>query len=191
MDKNSPICPECADLSNELEPTLYHGSILGGLDTILANAKSHTDGGQVAYFTTDRVYALVCCRSREENFVTMGPKDGIQHYFERFPDQLKVMYSGKEGFIYAPISTETLKNTRGNSWESPLDVPVFLLEHVMDVYTEILKEKAAGRVIIHRYDEIDRAEQTEHANYVRDHLNDPVFAEYREFLYRHFSPLWD
>ncbi|MBR3299729.1 MAG: hypothetical protein IKI64_11120 [Clostridia bacterium] len=101
------------------------------------------------------------------------------------------MYSGKDGFIYTPISTETLKNTRGNSWESASDVPVFLLEHVKDVYVEILKEEAAGRVIIHRYDEIDRAEQKEHANYFRDHLNDPVFAEYREFIYRHFSTLWD
>lgn len=191
MDKNSPICPECADTKIVSNPTLYHGSILGGLDTILANAKSHTDCGQVAYFSSDRAYALVCCRSREENFVTMGPRNGVQHYFERFPEQLKVMYSGKEGFIYTPITAETLKNTRGNSWESPLDVPVFLLEHVMDVYVEILKEEAEGRVIIHRYNEIDRAEQKEHANYIRDHLNDPDDAEYREFLYKHFSPLWD
>ena len=191
MEKNFLTCPVHAELDKKSDPPLYHGSILGGLDTILANAKSHTDGGRVAYFTTDRVYALVCCRSREENFVTMGPKDGMQHYFERFPEQLKVMYSGKEGFIYTPISTETLKNTRGNSWESPLDVPVFLLEHVMDVYVEIIKEEAEGRVIIHRYNEIDRAEQKEHANYFRDHLNDPVFAECRDFLYRHFLPLWD
>lgn len=191
MEKSFLTCPVRAELDKKSDPPLYHGSILGGLDTILANAKSHTDGGRVAYFTTDRVYALVCCRSREENFVTMGPKDGMQHYFERFPEQLKVMYSGKGGFIYTPISTETLKNTRGNSWESPSDVPVILLERIKDVYVEILKEEAAGRVIIHRYNEIDRAEQTEHANYVRDHLNDPVFAEYRGFLYRHFSPLWD
>ena len=60
---------------------LYHGSIIGGLDIILANAKSHSDGGKVAYFTTDRVYALVCCRSKEENFVTMGPgENGIQQF---------------------------------------------------------------------------------------------------------------
>lgn len=170
---------------------LYHGSILGGLDTILANAKSHTDGGKVAYFTTDRVYALVCCRSREENFVTMGPKDGVQHYFERFPDQLRIMYDGKEGFLYSPLATDTLKNTRGNSFESREDVSVFQAEHILNVYAEILNEEAAGNVIIHRYSDIDPAEQKEHANYFRDHLNDPVFAEYREFLYRHFSPLWD
>ena len=175
----------------EQNTILYHGSILGGLATVLANAKSHTYGGRVAYFSSDRVYALVCCRSRAENFVTMGPKNGVQHYFERFPNQLKTLYEKKEGFLYRPVSASGFRNTKGNTWESCEDVPVVLAERVSDVYAEILKEEALGNVLIHRYDEIDPAEQKEHANYFRDHLNDPVFAEYREFLYRHFSPLWD
>ncbi len=45
----------------------YHGSIVKDLNVVLANAKSHVDRSNVAYFTTDRVYALICCRSREEN----------------------------------------------------------------------------------------------------------------------------
>ena len=121
----------------------------------------------------------------------MGPRDGKQHYFERFPYQLKVLYGGKEGFLYSPVSTANLKNTKGHTWESGADVPVVLREHVSDVYAEILSEEAAGNVIIHRYAEIDPAEQKLHANYIRDHLDDPINAEYREFLYRHFSPLWD
>lgn len=169
----------------------YHGTIFGGLDVILANAKSHVDGSNVAYFTTDRVYALVCCRSRQENFVTMGPKDGVQHYFERFSDQLKLMYDGREGFLYRPVSSAKLKNTKGHTWESAVDVPVVLQEHIPNVYPEILSEESAGNVVIHRYAEIDPAEQKLHANYLRDHLDDPLFAEYRDFLYRHFSPLWD
>lgn len=169
----------------------YHGTIFGGLDVILANAKSHVDGSNVAYFTTDRVYALVCCRSRQENFVTMGPKDGVQHYFERFPDQLKLMYDGREGFLYRPVSSANLKNTKGHTWESAVDVPVVLQEHIPNVYPEILSEESAGNVVIHRYAEIDPAEQKLHANYLRDNLDDPLFAEFRDFLYRHFSPLWD
>ena len=171
--------------------TFYHGSVIGGLDVILANATSHVDGSKVAYFTTDRIYALVCCRSKEENFVTMGPSDGIQHYFERFPDQLKVMYDGKEGFLYRPVSSANLKNTKGHTWESSVDVPVVLAEHIPNVYAEILREEAAGNVIVHRYAEIDPAEQKLHANYIREHLDDPFYTEYREFLIRHFSSLWD
>ena len=169
---------------------LYHGSIIKGLNIILANARSHVDGSKVAYFTTDRVYALVCCRSRDENFVTLGLKDGEQHYYERFPDQLKTMYDGKEGFLYRPVSVTDLTNTNGHTWESHADVPVILHEHVPDVYAEILREEAIGNVIIHRYNEIDPDEQKLHADYIRDHIDDPLFSEYREFLIRHFSLLW-
>ena len=175
----------------EQDNTFFHGSVIGGLDVILANAKSHVNGNSVAYFTTDRVYALVCCRSRQENFVTMGPRNGIQHYFERFPDQLKTMYDGKEGFLYQPVSTVALTNTKGHTWESPVNVPVILLEHIPNVYPEILREEAAGNVIVHRYAEIDPAEQKLHANYIRDDLDDPLSTEYREFLIQHFSSLWD
>ena len=170
---------------------LYHGSIIKGLDLILANSESHADGSRVAYFTTDRVYALVCCRSREENFVTMGLKDGMQHYYERFPDQLKIMYEGKEGFLYRPVSDVGLTNISGHTWESHVDVPVVLHEHIPDIYTEILREEAGGNVVVHRYSEIDPDDQKLHAGYVRDHINDPIFEEYRNFLYCHFSSLWD
>ncbi|MBQ6116578.1 MAG: hypothetical protein IJL08_04545 [Oscillospiraceae bacterium] len=174
------------------EPVFYHGSIISGLNIILANAISHVDGSKVAYFTTDRVYALVCCRSRRENFVTMGPdRNGIQHYFERFPDQLKTMYEGKEGFLYQPVSTVVLTNTKGHTWESSVNVPVILAEYIPNVYAEILREEVAGNVIVHRYAEIDPDEQKMHANYVRDHLDDPLFTEYRDFLLQHFSSLWD
>ena len=173
------------------EKTFYHGSVISGLDVILANAKSHVDGSSVAYFTTDRVYALVCCRSRQENFVTMGPRDGVQHYFERFPNQLRILYEGKEGFLYRPLTPVGFQNTKGNTWESSVDVPVVLHEHVPNVYAEILREEAAGNVVVHRYAEIDPAEQKLHANYIRDHLDDPLNGEYREFLIRHFSSLWD
>ena len=169
----------------------YHGSITKGISFILANATSHVDGSKVAYFTTDRVYALVCCRSRQENFVTMGLRDGIQHYFERFPNQLQILYEGKEGFLYQPVLSDGLMNTKDNTWESPVNVPVVLCEYIPNVYEAILQEEAAGNVIIHRYTEIDPVEQKRHANYIRDHLNDPLCEEYRDFLVQHFSSLWD
>ena len=169
---------------------LYHGSVIGGLTTIWARSKSHATGEKVAYFTLDRVYALVCCRKQEENFVTMGPdKSGRQHYFERFPDQLKVLYFGKEGFLYKPISEEGLVRTKGNSYESQKDVPVVLHEHVLDVYEEILNEERMGNVIIHRYDEIDPQEQKENAIYIREHVDDEG-PQMRTFYIQHFSQLW-
>ena len=137
------------------------------------------------------MYALVCCRSREENFVTMGPKDGTQHYYERFPDQLRVMYEGKEGFIYRPVSCEPLKHTKDHTWESPADVPVVLHEHITDVYEEILREEKAGNVIIHRYEEIDPDEQKKRANDMREYILKNPQLTYRDFVIEHFSPLWE
>ena len=73
---------------------IYHGSCISGLHTIKANSKSHSTDNFVAYFSEDRCYALVCCRSRDENFVTMGVgADGKQHYIERFPNQLETIQS--------------------------------------------------------------------------------------------------
>ncbi|MBQ7754859.1 MAG: hypothetical protein IJR78_03895 [Clostridia bacterium] len=170
---------------------LYHGSVVDGLTTIWAKSKSHVSGEPVAYFTLDRVYALVCCRKRTENFVTMGPdKNGKQHYYERFPDQLKVMYAGRDGYLYTSVSEEGLVRTKGNSFESVMDVPVTLFEHVTDVYAKVLKEERAGNVIVHRYADIDPEEQRQMILSIREGWKRGEFAEYSDFVYEHFSPLW-
>ncbi|MBD5467463.1 MAG: hypothetical protein HDR21_04830 [Lachnospiraceae bacterium] len=170
---------------------LYHGTIIGGLSIIKANAKSHTSGKTVAYFTEDRCYALVCCRSRNENFVTMGlGKDGKQHYFERFPDQLKILYGGKRGYIYVIETTDGLINTKGYTWESETDIPVHQYEIVDNVYAEILKAEQTGDIVIHRYSEIDPMEQKQHANHIKEHIDDEG-EEMKQFYLTHFSSLWD
>ena len=116
---------------------IYHGSCISGLHTIKANSKSHSTGNFVAYFSEDRCYALVCCRSRDENFVTMGVgADGKQHYIERFPNQLEALYKGRQGYIYLLDSTDGLTHGKGHSWESKHDVPISQCESIADVYRE-------------------------------------------------------
>ncbi|MBO5252412.1 MAG: hypothetical protein J6C51_00525 [Clostridia bacterium] len=170
---------------------LYHGTVMPGLQYIKANSRSHTSGENVAYFTADRCYALICCRDAKNNFVTMGLRaDGKQHYFERFPDQLKTLYGGKRGYLYIPDTVEGLENTKGNTWESQNDVHVSRCEVIEDVYPEILKEEARCNVVIHRYKEIDPEEQKMQENYIKAHL-DAQGDLMREFFIAHFSSLWD
>lgn len=170
---------------------IYHGSCIAGLHIIKANSKAHSTGEFVAYFSEDRCYALVCCRSRAENFVTMGVgADGRQHYYERFPNQLEAMYKGKPGYLYFLDSTDGLIRGKGHSWMSEQDVPVLQCQSIADVYDEILQEASLGNIIIHTYAEIDPAEQKKHANYIRDHLADEG-AEMEAFYRKHFSSLWD
>ena len=66
-----------------------------------------------------------------------------------------------------------------------------LHEHIADVYGEILREEKSGNVIIHRYEEIDPAEQKDHANRMRDYIQNNPKLTYRDFVIEHFSPLWD
>ncbi len=170
---------------------LYHGTILSELKVVKANSRSHTSGKAVAYFTEDRCYALACCRNRSENFVTMSlNRDGVQHYYERFPNQLEILYSGKQGYIYLLDDLNGLQNTKARTWESEKDVPVHRCEVIPDVYTEILKEEKNGNIIIRRYSEIDPAEQKMHANYIKAHIKDEG-KEMEYFYLSHFSSLWD
>ena len=169
---------------------LYHGTTMGGLDCIKANSKSHATGKPAACFTEDRCYALVCCRDRGENFVTMGlGEDGRQHYYERFPDQLKTLYGGRRGYLYLAEPSAGLTNTQGHTWESAADVPVSGCQVIEDVYAEILDEEAKGNLVIHRYREIDSAEQQMHADYIKEHIGDEG-EEMRRFYQEHFSSLW-
>ncbi|MBP3705604.1 MAG: hypothetical protein J6I98_08740, partial [Clostridia bacterium] len=70
------------------------------------------------------------------------------------------------------------------------DVPVSHCEVIEDVYAEILKEEANGNIVIHRYAEIDPAEQKMHANYIKEHI-DEQGEEMKQFFLTHFSGLWD
>ena len=170
----------------------YHGSYFANLPYIMANAKSHSTGKQVAYFTSDRVYALVCSRSKPNRFVTMSyhADDGKQHYYERFPNQLEELYSGLTGYLYLLESSEGLENLRDHSWESCENVCFDRCERVDDLFQAILEEEKLGNVVIHRYLEIDPEEQKMHANYIKAHM-EKYSPEEKEFYYKYFSALWD
>ena len=96
----------------------------------------------------------------------------------------------RQGYIYLLDSTDGLTHGKGHSWESKHDVPISQCESIADVYSEILREESLGNIIIHRYAEIDPAEQKKHANYIRDHLTDEG-EEMAKFYCTHFSALWD
>lgn len=169
---------------------LYHGTCIEGLNCIKANAKSHTTGRIVAYFTEDRVYALACCRSPKEDFVTMGIReDGKQHYYERFPKQLEVLYANRIGYLYVIDSVDGLVNIKGRTWESDKDVAVERCEIIEDVYKAILEEERKGNVVIHRYQDIAPDEQRIHANHIKENLDDDQAM--KPFYMKHFSSFWD
>ncbi|MDE6420058.1 MAG: hypothetical protein K2K87_05970, partial [Lachnospiraceae bacterium] len=63
-------------------------------------------------------------------------------------------------------------------------------EIVDNVYAEILKAEQTGDIVIHKYSEIDPMEQKQHANYIKEHIDDEG-EEMKQFYLTHFSSLWD
>ena len=116
-------------------------------------------------------------------------EDEKYHYYERFPNQLEVLYSNRRGYLYVIDSERDLINTKGRTWESDKDKAVDRCEVIADVYEAILEEERKGNVVIHRYQDIDPVEQKMHANHIKEHLE--YNQTMKAFYLKNFSSLWD
>jgi len=132
----------------------YHGSPIAGIKTLTPTPS------KVLYLTNNRAYALFYIRDLDVNWGTCGvDADGVVAYDERFPGQLRALYAGRCGWLYA--CEEDGSFVPGNSpWIviSNLVVPVASAVFIPDVYGEILREVAAGTVRVKRYEDKTRAE---------------------------------
>ena len=116
-------------------------------------------------------------------------EDGKQHYHERFPKQLEVLYANRIGYLYVIDSVDGLVNIKGRTWESGKDIVVERCEIIEDIYEAILEEERKGNVVIHRYQDIAPDEQRMHANHIKEHLDDDQAM--KPFYMKHFSSFWD
>ena len=124
----------------------YHGSPVAGIETLAPQP-----GGPL-YLTNNRAYALFYIRDMEINWVTCGVRGGVVVYDEQFPDQLRTLYAGRGGWLYA---CENDGFAPGNSpWIVLADkaVPVAAAEFIPDAYEAILREIDAGTVRVDRYE---------------------------------------
>ena len=124
----------------------YHGSPVAGINTL-----TPPPGGPL-YLTNNRAYAMFYIRDMEINWVTCGVRDGVVVYDELFPDQLRTLYAGRGGWLYA---SENDGFAPGNSpWIVLADkaVPVVVVEYISDAYEAILREIDAGTVRVDSYD---------------------------------------
>jgi len=125
--------------------TCYHGSPIAGIKVL------SPPPGRPLYLTDCRAYALFYIRDLEINWVTCGVRDGVVVYDEQFPGQLRVLYAGQSGWLYACEG----EFAPGNSpWivlaHEP--VPVTSAEFIPDAYEAILREIDAGTVRVDKYE---------------------------------------
>jgi len=88
----------------------------------------------------------------EINWVTCGVCDGVVVYDEQFPDQLRTLYAGRGGWLYA---CENDGFAPGNSpWIVLADKAVLVAtaEYIPDAYEAIQRKIAAGTVRVDSYE---------------------------------------
>ncbi len=131
----------------------YHGSPTAGIQTLAPPP------GKVIYLTNNRAYALFYIRDLAVNHVTCGvADDGVVDYDEQFPGQLRTLYTGRSGWLYACEGDGAF--ARGSSpWIVTADhaVAVAAAEFIPNAYEAILPEIAAEAVRVKRYE--DKTEQ--------------------------------
>lgn len=139
----------------------YHGT-MEDLNELNAVSKDHADAqNSVVYLTPNRVYALFYIRDREINWVTCGVReDGVIHYGERFPNQLKTIYHGVSGYLYTCEDNGSFFASKTRDiWNCNQPVTIIGKEFVPDVYEELIKYVQCGAINVTRYESLSEGEK--------------------------------
>ena len=134
---------------------LYHGSGVPALTELRPFLSGH--GKPCVYLTHSEELATVYAHNPIPGggwFTYRWPGDGKLHYDEYFPDALRIIYQGHSGWIYT--CEGDLPTLEKMPWvslsEAPL--PVTGSRFIPDLYEELLRCEAEGRLIVHRWDTI-------------------------------------
>ena len=170
----------------------YHGTELANLESLRPNSLDK-QGKPCLYLTDNRAYSIFYLRDRKIDFVTCGVgPDGKVHYDEKFPDQLKILYQGRSGYIYA-LDTQAEQTGIRGVWTCREEVRVRSFTFIPDVYQAILDEIEKGTVAFLPFEQL-REEQLEnnHEGAVRMFLSGKKMNPEKEAFYReHFPKAWE
>lgn len=150
--------------------TLYHGSSVADICNLEPRSKLHgSQNEEVVYLSGSIPYALVYIwDSKKTNYsrkhVTCALKEGIVHYEEMFPEQLKAFYEGVSGYLYCVECTDAMKRmpkTHEDMFYSTSPVKVEKTIFIPDVYKEILCYEQEGLFRIFRFNDATKEVQNE------------------------------
>lgn len=181
----------------------YHGSAVKGIRTLMPFSKSHnTIKKPVVYLTPNETLALFYIWNRPYKFVTFNENDnGVVVYTEWYENQFSDLMRGLSGSIYECADDPRIYATHiAGVYNS--DVPVSVCKEIVidDVFEEIQKRIADGRVIMRRYGSlrVDEKEKIVKSDMVRaihmQRLLKPdkteTDAAYAAFIREHFPLSW-
>ena len=182
--------------------SFYHGSCIQGITQLEVCSKLHNSEERVVYLTDNIPYALYYIWDEKRNeydgkYVTGWMKNGIAYYEEQFPDQLKTFYQGVSGYLYSIADRADIKpvENRENMYYSTESVVIAETKQIDDVYEELLKYEAEGKLIVLRYKEQSVERQKELVDFIAQGIiRSGFFAENKqkqEFMKKHFPKSWE
>ncbi len=140
---------------------LFHGSIVPNIKTLNPISKLHDSNDHIVYLTANAPYALFYIwdgrhNKKEGKHITAWVKNGIAHYEEQFPDQMKKFYDGVKGYLYSVCYDESMNSVtnREMMYSCKSEVEVESVRFVENVYTELLKYEAEGKLKVVRFEDV-------------------------------------
>jgi len=181
----------------ETHKIFYHASNNGNLKELLPLSTLHGSNEKVCYVTPLRAYALFYLRDMDINHVTCGvSKDSIVIYDEQFPNQLEKIYHGRSGYLYTCEngSQITAGHTKG-VWVLRQPTKISAVEHIKDVYAEILEAENAGKVRVNRYSTLSDARKSEITEMMKNYIIERNFlvkdSPKARFFAENFPQAWE
>ena len=132
----------------------YHGSAVKGIQTLLPFSKSHnTIKKPVVYLTPNETLALFYIWDRPYKFVTFEENEkGTVVYTEWYENQFSDLMRGLSGSVYECSDDPRIYATHiAGVYNSEEPVNVIKETVIADVFEEIRKRIADGRVILRSY----------------------------------------
>lgn len=181
---------------------LYHGSNYSRITELEARSKLHNMDKKVVYLTDNIPYALYYIWDEEHNgysgkHVTGWIKNGVAYYEEQFPDQLKTFYKGVSGYLYCISKNSNTKSVENREcmYYSLKNTVVVKVDYIIDVYEELLKYEASGKLKVLRYNEQSEKRQDELIDFVAIGIVKSDFFKDNEtkaqFMKKHFAKAWE
>lgn len=180
---------------------LYHGSDAAGIREFEPRSTLHGTQQKGVYLTDSIPYALLYIwnsakHGGADKHVTAWIENGMVHYEEQFPDQLKTFYEGASGYLYAaekPSGAAELEQRPGLFF-CPGSVPVASCTSIADVYKALLEYERAGRVVVRRFEEQSAERQWELTELIAEAIVRSGWFEenemQRRFMQRYFPASW-
>lgn len=181
---------------------LYHGSVYSGITELEARSKLHNTYKKVVYLTDNIPYALYYIWDEKHNgysgkYVTGWIKNGVAHYEEQFPDQLKTFYKGVSGYLYCIFKNSDIQSVENREclYYSLENTVIANADYILDVYEELLKYEASGKFKVLRYNEQSEKRQDELINLIASGIVKSDFFRDNEaeaqFIKKHFVKAWE